>query len=437
MIYIIITIFALIRWYKHDRITYYFILQFLILKGYNLSFFNDNPFRPDDLALGLICITFFSQLIKNRFRTNDFNKLIILFLLFLLVSICVSIFIYEIPLQQVIKGVRTYLYILCIYDIMKLKKVEIEKTLKYIFYFNLFIGICFVIQTFIPINILRSETLTEVQRTGFLGLQRSFSFPKLISFCCFYSFFLLNKNKNRLLLISICYIILFIIQSRGLIINTTLLIALGLFFLNSNDNKKTIYYLVIFCIFIIINNSILTGETGDKTTNDIEMILSGEFKDFDFFNTPNNNATLSYRFYLVYRVIIHLLTNDIIKLIFGTGLFVELPYEKIKDLDLQNISFESWDGYGIFTPDISYSNILCNLGLVGFIIYVLFFIKLLKYFYLNKKNNYKYGILGFLYMLFLFITGFNSSYISTPICLLIPFILYRYLYLEKKQYTKK
>lgn len=430
MLYIILTIIALIRWLKRDRITYYFILQFLIFKGYRIDIFKDVIVRPDDLALCLILFSFINLAINNATKHNDLSNLIKLFIIFVLISTFVSFVYYQIPLVEVFKGCRSYLYVLSLYDIMRLKKEEIEKLLLYIFYFNVFIGIIFTVQLFYPLNLLTHDIVVDKVPIGFLGIPRSYSYPQLIPFCCLYSFFIMKGKWIKPLFLCLSFITLFAIQSRGLIINTVILIAVGVLSQKTNTRKKTVMVAVFFILVILINSTIFSAETGEKTYNDISIILNGEFADMSYLDNMTGEATLAYRFYLVYRVVFHLLRN-IISLFFGVGFFVELPLYKIKELGLENITIESWNGYGTFTPDISYSNILCNLGLIGSILYITFFIQLFIFFFKNRKHSDIYNLLGLLYVPYLLILGLNGSLITTPICLFIPFILYKHSFINK------
>lgn len=424
MLYIVLFFIALYRFLVKDRISYYFVLQFLIFGGYKISLFQDIIIRPDDLALMLILFTFINS-INNNIKYNKLDKLIKKFIIFIFISICISFVYYQIPLIEVFKGCRSYLYVLSFYDIMKLKKEEIEKLLLYIFYFNIIIGIIFTFQLFSPISILTRDKIADKVPIGFLGIPRSYSFPQLIPFCCLYSFFIINGKWRKILFICISFITLFAIQSRGLIINTVFLIVIGIFLKKSNTKTKTIMIVTSVILVLLINSTIFSDETGEKTTNDINIILNGQFANMSYLDNVTGEATLAYRFYLVYRAIVRLM-NDLTSSIFGVGFFVELPLNKIKDLGLENISIESWNGYGTFTPDIAYSNILCNLGFIGSILYLSFFIKLLYFFNKNRKYNNIYNLLGLLYISYLLILGFNGSFITTPICLFIPFILYKY-----------
>lgn len=425
MLYIILAIIALIRWLKKDRITYYFILQFLIFRGYKIALFQDIIIRPDDLALGLILYTIINLAINNSISHDNLSKLARVFIFFIFISFCVSFVFYQIPFIEVFKGSRSYLYVLSLYDIMRLRKEEIEKLLSYIFYFNIIIGTLFSLQLFYPINILTRDVIVDKVPIGFLGIPRSYSYPQLIPFCCLYSFFVINNKWRKTLFLCLSFITLFAIQSRGLIINTVLLIVIGIFVQKSNTKTKTIMIIISIILVFLINSTIFSNETGEKTANDINIILNGDFANMSYIDNMTGEATLAYRFYLVYRAAFRLL-NDLISFIFGVGFFVELPLNKIKDLGLENISIESWNGFGTFTPDIAYSNILCNLGFIGSILYLIFFIRLFNFFMKNRIYNNMYNLLGLLYIPYLLILGLNGSFITTPICLFIPFILFRH-----------
>lgn len=424
---ILLALFALYQWKKGNKAVYLAILQFMIFQSYRLRELMLSPIRSDDLALLLVLTTTFINYSKGKILKNKLIKYINLFLVFLLLSSLVSLCIKEIPLMQVIKGVRGYFFILAFYDIFLMKMDELKKSIHLIFLINVFFSFIFIIQTFIPSIQLLSDDINSGIRTGFLGLRRFYSYPALLPFACLYSIYLFPKGeKYKGIYIIICLFTLLLVQSRGMIMYTGALIIISSFIFKSNIQNKIIYFIISLFIIFIIKDTIFKGDTGNKTTNDFELIMSGDI-DPDY--KPEGDATLAFRTWLFLVRSERMLDGDIWDKIFGLGLFIQLEPYKARLLGLSNIGNTYSGNFEMFTPDISYANHIAYLGYVGTILYLLIFVVIFFILFKEKKNN-SYAKMGFLYIIFLLSIGINSSSITYSGCLIVPFIFYRLSYIE-------
>lgn len=424
LINVLLAIYAYRRWKKGDRCTYFVILQFLIFQTYKLSFLTQGTVRSDDLALVLVLLTSI-QSYKRAKITNTIGRSVSVFVCFVMVGMIVSLLNKDLPLIQVIKGARPYFFILSIYDIWLMKNEEVKKTIYYIFLINIIFSVIFIVQTFFPVRILLdSWEGGGIGSGGFLGLRRYYSFPPFIPFCCLYSCFLFPSNKkNKTLYIIISFVTLLLIQSRGMLMYTALLVIAAFVLFKASPSKKILYIGFSFIIAIVLDSTILSGDTGARTNNDLSKVMSGSISTDE---RPEGDATMSYRIWIMLVRNERLLEGDLFDKIFGLGYFAQVNARQVKNLNLEGIVAQYYSSNNFFmtTPDISYANILAYLGYGGTILYIGILLSFFSFFYKYRRLG-EYSQLGMLYMLYLLATGLNGSAISTPTCLLIPFLFMR------------
>lgn len=417
---VILAIWGIRKRLRGDKITYYLIVQFLAFKAYRFYlFYIGGGLRPDDAALLMVLFAYVSDYRYIINTKGALIRLMNLFVGFIVVSVFVSIFIYEISSIEALKGARSYLFVLVLPDLLRMHSTELKKLLNKIFVFNIFVGAIFIFQTFTQIPILL-DTENKAAMIGFLGLRRFFSFPPIIPFCCFYALYLLPREaKYKNICTFIAFFTLLLIQSRGMIMYTGVLIVLANFMFKTSPTQRIIAKVAILCIGVVIINGIFSGETGEKTMNDFNLI----FSENGLMEKPEGEATLAYRFYLVRNSIVDLVDGSFIQKIVGLGLFVLIPMSHGISLGITHALMIRETGEAtLFNPDISYANILSMLGFVGTIIYLGLFVSAIKVFLKHKKHS-DYAKMGFLYILFLFAIGLNGSDITYSTCLIVPFIL--------------
>lgn len=422
MVQILLILFALYRWFHKDRVTFYLIIQLLVFRCYN--WLPEGGIRSDDLALVAVVLTgaisLFKGTVVDKSLTRNIGWLIaVVFSIF-----CISISNYKLPLNEVISGARHYLFILCVFDINKMKCNELHLFFRRLFYLNIVACALFILYTFTHIPIYHSGYDDNAVRLGFLGLKRVYTFPQLTAFACFYSFFLKGyKTLSGQLCMAIAFGCLLCIQSRGMILNVAIAMTIGYILMNKKSSSGFLGLLFIVLAVLFIKGTIFSGETGQKTLNDFSQIFSGDV--FRFGYESEGNATFAYRITLLVATVYRMIEASWVSLLFGFGFFVELPLKKIADLGLLGLARESWNGYGLFTPDISYVNILCNLGFLGSFVYLRFFVLIAKKIYSKIKTDptNRYAIISFVYVLFALLLGLDGSSITYPSSLLLPFLL--------------
>lgn len=426
MIYLVLFIAALYSWFKKDRATYYILLICLLFKCFNLVP-PSTTLRSDDLALMAVLITSFSSFGAIE---GSFEKNIKIFFAILAVIFVLSISYYGIPFIQVIKGCRHYLFILCVFDIRKMTRYDVSVFFKRLYLLSVALAAIYVIYIVTGASIpIYHDVYDEpmVKRSGFLGLARDYNWPVIVPYMFIYGF-LVKKDCTRfqkygLTVLGLC---LLCIQSRGLIINIIIISIIGYVLQNRRNGSNLIIGLLFFLpVVYFAGDAIFSGETGQKTMTDFSYIFSGDVFNKEF-ELDQGDATFTYRMTLLVATFYKLNESSIVTLLFGVGMFVELPLQTISDLGLLMLAREAWDGYVIFTPDISYVNILCNFGLLGFFVYFRFFYCIAK----DSHNQFRKGsdvaIFPLMLVLYQVLIGLDGSSITYPSALLLPLIANHY-----------
>lgn len=434
MIKILFFLFALYRWFKGDRATFYLILQLLVFEFYH--FIPKTGIRGDDLALIGVFITFGYAVFQEKIYRNVIHSNTKYFITVMVIIILLSILYYELPIIQILAGFRQYLFVLCIYDIQRMKYYELKNFFKKLFYLNIIACLLFIIQTFIHLPIYHDGyEKSKIIKEGYLGIKRVYTFPTLTSFACLYSIFIsdLRKLSGKIFLL-IGFGCLLCIQSRGMLLNVTALIIIGYFMAHNKYQSKIIGLLFIFIAIYFINATMFSGETGIKTLNDFSQITTGNVFQTDY--EVQGDATFTYRIGLFVKAIYKMIDSSITTLLFGYGFFIELPAEKLSSIGALSLASISWNGYALFTPDISYVNLIYHLGILGSIVYIRFFYIITKQSYSLFSINNKFALLSFLYTLYLLFIGLDGSNITYSSSLLIPFLLLQASKLSNKNKIK-
>lgn len=408
--------------YRRDKVNFIFVLQFLMFRCYNLSVTTGSLIRSDDMALLLLVMALFMKMTTSDIQYRNINNAVKKFLFFLIISMLVSIFFKELPIIQVIKEARNFIFVIAIFFISNLKKTDIDRVLYKAFLLNSVFCVLFIIQTFLPsLGLLSDMESGQMSMTGYLGFRRFYGYPPLIAFSCLYSFFLFPKNKKyKKFFIALNFLALLLVQSRGMMLNVVMLIVFASVFFKASASKKIIYVVTAIFLLIFVNSIIFSGDTGSRTNNDLNAVVSGNIMEME---RPEGDATLSVRIWVLANRIRAINDGGLMDMIFGLGLFVELPLSEITNRGLINVASHTYEGkYCIYTPDISYANHLAFLGYVGSVFFWYIFILMMVRLY-KLRDSSRYAQVGFLYLLYMVVSGFNNMEISSSTCLIIPFLL--------------
>lgn len=408
---------------NRNMVNFFVVLQFLIFRCYNLGITgHGTPIRPDDMALLLIILFLVKKKSAGMLHLNAIGNVVKCFILFLIISMFVSIFFKDLPILQVIKETRNFVFVLSIFIVCNLNKGQIDEILYKVFMLHCIFCVLFIIQTFIPsLGVLSDMESERISMTGYLGFRRFYGYPPLMAFGCLYAFLLFPNNKsNKKLYIALNFLALLLVQSRGMMLNIVLLIVLASVLFKASTTKKIIYVSTAIILIVFVNMFIFSGDTGSRTSNDINTIMSSNIMDIE---KPDGEATLTFRIWVLANRLRAINEGGILDGIFGLGLFVELPLNEIMKRGLISVAAPTYEGnYGIYTPDISYANHLAFLGYVGSALFWSIFILMIAKSY-KLRRNCRYAQICLLYLIYMIASGFNNMEISSSSCLIMPFIL--------------
>ncbi len=406
---------------KRDKVSFYLILQFMALKAYSMLSWDNGPLRFDDYALLMILYSYLREGVYQKI-TPSLAKIIYAYLVVVLLSAIISYLYYQIPIVQIFKAVRLSFFVLIIFDLIKITNEEYHILFYKIFVLSSFAAIIYCL-TVITGKIPEGAS----GGTGYLGLPRSFNYPPLIAFNCLYIFFIFDKkNKWFIPLLALSFITLLFIQSRGMLVAILLTLVIGITLKSNKSNRILIFSITICAALFLISNLIFSGETGTKTMNDLSKISSGEFTQNNF--EVEDDATLSYRLNILAVSVIKTVT-DPIRFFFGSGLFVGMPLSFFERWNTIECSFwdKTTDTYSYITPDISYSNIIYNIGFCGLIIHIYMIYTMCKLILKRANGDNNYEIVGAMYFLYMIIISINSSHMTWPNYLVVPFFFLQYV----------
>ncbi len=404
---------------KGDRVSYYLILQFLALNGYAMLTWDYEFVRKDDLALVMVLYSF---LRKGMFQMDGTKmaRMIYAYLAAVLMCVLVSFIYYQIPIVQIVKGARTALYVLVFFDLKSLGRKGFETLFQRIYILTSVACLLFCLESLTGFT----PTIT-IRGTGFLGLSRSYDYPPLVAFGCMYSVFVTDrKSKWFYPLLVLPFLTLLIIQSRGMLMSVLLLTALGISLKANESNKIYISVFALGLSVFLISSLIFGGETGDTTLNDVGKITSGEFASMDY--EHEGSATFAYRLNLLAISIIKTVEEPV-RVFFGSGILVEMPYSFFERWDMVESCRFSKEDYNYFSPDITLSNVIYNIGLMGLIVYFSMIYLMLKMLLKWAKGNNNLEITGVMFVLYLLFIAFDSSILTWPNYLIVPFFFVQYV----------
>ncbi|MBR4118535.1 MAG: hypothetical protein IKK64_00470 [Bacteroidales bacterium] len=386
--------------------------------------------KPTDYAilylLGVIAMEYFSG--KRKELIDVLPKFTLIFLSFIVLAAGVSIFIYHIPIVEVIKNTRQYFLLLSPILFYTLSKEELQNVVKFLFKITLFLSILYSLQPMLDMPILQGHyTEGKTPLFGMFEIARFYNTPIYHNF--FFLFALYNSEftkKQKLVYLSILVLPIFLCMHRSLLLAFILVVLYNHF----REKIKKIYpiLIVIFVALIPFLGVIQGNLLETKIAQDI--IGSVEIEPEDFVAGTLDDATFTFRV-LHFLERLYYASEDWITLLFGLGFMSEGSDYTINNFDfivgLENEETGFVDQ--VNTADIAWSLFVIRLGLIGTIVYLIYYFLLMRFF--NKRYNKPIAKSIFLAMCLIFILTFTGVRILDMET--ITFILLVYVLLQKNE----
>ena len=372
----------------------------------------------DDLLMITLLIMTINKNIKSRYIQNNLlNRPILIFILLCTFSAIINVVKFDVFLMQL----RSYILPAILYFVivrLNLKKKIVIRFIRLQIFISLPIFISVLVE-FIQKNtiIIKQNRFGDdlTFESGFrtfslMGNPIDYSNFTIIILCIVIAaiiekFRLINISKITLILFSVILLLtLFMSNSRGAVIAFTFSIFATTFFLNIIPKKKVLVYAFLSFIILINFGDIFMSRL---TLLSADTIFNDEYRGLFFkksFEIVSNN--------LFFGV--------------GPGMFggwVSINYSQSYIYEMYNFSTK-----GISSIDMFFPHLLGELGLFGFVSYLLIYLKPFKYFYKKYKLinviHIKYFSLINIFLIPIFlIIGWVSIALETQFILSLYFII--------------
>ena len=395
----------------------YSLLIFFFFSFYGFQIIPDELFetglgfsKSTDFALVYIFVLF----VYGCFAYHDYiplnrmTYLIAVYLAAILVIIGVNKFVYGIGWGDILKTSRNYFFVLAYYPLRRVEKEEVDRLLKILLYIVLFQSLLFAIQAFTGKAILAGEE----DKSGGDLIYRFYNSPRMLYFFIFYTLFVQPLGKKYSTFAGIVLIITsFLPMHRSLIIMVILTLSFG-YMLNVGNLKRFIRYLPYALLVAIPLCFILFAQVGSRTISDLQMLREGNFAEIEDSDEIENfemdsESTFTFRIAHFMERYLYSKTNVMYEF-FGLGLMTDdSPYTYNNFNFVIGLPDENGGIYQLDTPDIAWSNFVARYGYVGTFAYLVFYIGLAWFFFVNRKDKLSLSLL--LYMVLVLGTSLTSE----------------------------
>jgi len=373
-----------------------------------------------DFALLYIIIIFvFGSLRYNNFLSRDkINKYIWIFIGFLIISVLVNRYEFDVEWEDILKTARNYLFVLGFFVLRRFRKEELWTIVNKLFYITTFMCVLYVIQGFSGIQLLTGHAPGI---TFPLLKIRGYNIPMSYYFFIFYAFFTNPFEGKKKYASLVLYVLVVIISlHRGLLVPVFALGFLGIYY-TSGGLKGIVRYLFFAGILIIpIFDVVMERFESDNSSSEFSNIAEGAFVDYD---QAEIEGTFLFRIALFYERYEYV-TRDLTTSIFGAGFMHESSKITEKKFDFKVGQMDEKDEKitQLDTGDIAWMPFILRLGFLGTILYLCLYFFLCKTFY--KARHDKNMLVAFLYMVLLVLYSFTSIALSNTFMIIFPYIYY-------------
>jgi O-antigen ligase len=357
--------------------------------------------KPIDFALLYVLILFPYAIFKvpKTVLKGRIAKSIFLFLGFVLVCVFVNGFLWDISWDEIIRTSRYFFIILSYFLFVKLPVHTINKIFRVLFVIILMQSVLFILQILLG-RVLLTGYIGELVYMEEIGFKRFRNLIPLLPYFVFYALFK-NPYKRAKKSISICLTILGLLLSmfRGMVISLSLTALFGSYLYSGRKGIVKTIVIALICLMPFTGILLARFETSN-TINDVKLVLSGSdvYKNYSVSDNATRDATLLFRFAHFHERLLYVLEKPS-SMLFGVGLMTE------DSQTTQKLNFQIGlkNNYGITqldTGDIAWSSLIVRFGIVGTIVYLIFFYALLSFFWKRRKTKeYLHSLLYLFYLL--------------------------------------
>ena len=418
IVFALLLIVSLISYMNGNRVLSLVIFFFFLFDAFQIIPESLIGLKASDFAIAYISVLF----IYGCIRYDDFipkDKITILigcYLLFILFECLLSLLYYHISISDILRTGRQNILVLSYFIFRRVNQKEVLLIMKILFIVVLIQCVLFLIQAVTGQPIMTGDDIGGLKK-GFL--YRYYNSPILLYFFVFYAIFN-NPFKGwvKLLSIIISVATIFAPMHRSLSVLFLAILFLGIAWKIGwfNSLKRVVFITCLGIIFIGFGVKSMSS----RTMTDINSVMSGEFLDVEM--KLDSESTLLFRLAHFYERYLDV-TESTVSTLFGRGFMAEGSSYTLKNFDFIIGLDDPLHGeiIQVDTSDIAWSIFILRYGIIGTILYLIFYFSFGVIFIRRKNNQFNISIVCYLLLLFsVSLTADQLYYIKY---LLIPILL--------------
>jgi hypothetical protein len=430
MIFVLLDLSTVILYTLGYKIPALLILFFFITQGFNLipdevtelAFISKGSDYAFFILLGMLVV---DVCFANNYLKPDFVvKYLIGFAVFLLACVLYSKYALGIGWSDIIRACR-YQFFLAAYLVFRnMKRVQLERLLKYLFSIVVILSILFLLQIIMDQTILNEGMVSKAHFFGRV-FPRYYNQPDMLQFFAMMALFF-NPYKGALKYFTLAILMAALLGAfhRSLIGFTFLAVGVGYTLsLSRLVRIRIMSVAAVLLTFVVVFEGYKFVHS--RIYVDLQTMASGNLADAADIDLDDlQESTFSFRIAHLLERNQYLLDHPV-AMLFGAGLLPEDSKNVNKMFDFKVGLAEELTGdiVQVDTGDISYSGLFLKFGYLGSALILFFFIYLMVYFY--KKRSNRYAFFSFLYFILSFGVSFFSANLIEPIFFLLPLISYQ------------
>lgn len=359
-------------------------------------------FQPGDLALLLIFSLLPFRKKLNNAELNGIRKGLILFFIFLFVSILYDLFMRGTTPMQIFRTTRKTGYLAFFFLINSFSLKDYLRTIRFLIFITVIQALLYISQYLFGYALTPSAFSVNE-----LGGSRYGNSPTYIIPVLTIAIFYLKTTKLRIALFILFFVTIILTQSRGAILSALSILLIYLFLQNRLKFKS----LLIISIFIFGSYNVILNYfpiIGDRFTNLYVQANMVEQMNYNNLKAFYHQGSLIFRLGVTYERLTYVLEKPA-RIILGLGF--------IPDMDITSpifilgthsptlpTGFEQYNSVDIFFP-----NIITRYGIVGSFIFLYFIYTFFSFSFKNRQTLWGKILLTYLSSL-LFISLSNETF---------------------------
>lgn len=434
MIGAILLIIAILLYFNpRKRYLSYFLYLSFMMNGMQLWTDDIIGMKNMDMAIIYTFVISAYLVLKGNWKIPKWpiKKYYIAVLLAICACVVFSYVHYGLTFFQILQGGRGYLLLFSLPILIQVKVFELRKVLKILLFFCVITSILYILQTLFRTPLM---PYGDFQIDAATGLPRFYNSPSNLAFFLTLSFLLPKFFKGNIWIYRILFFTALIATLGRTFITATICTVFVALLLQGKMKKLGVTIAAIFILMTPFYGVISDRFNNEGGTSDFSDIANGNYR---YYENGNDGGTMVYRFAWVYERFDYMTKRPIGELLFGLGLvsdsqpWVHQHYNFTLGLGDPETGLISQ----MHTPDISYGNLLSNLGVLGGIVYLIFVVSLTVFLFKNRKESVFIMISAAL-MITSSLTSFSSSSLSETKSFALIFMILSILYYKKGNISK-